>query len=148
MDAAVTHQFDNGVKQGMFRILQTGEEVFFSDQRSQCKIGFQRGAWRTDADHRFGGFQQLTKMTFRRIDSGVRLTLDPRFSDALRIVDEIVTEASSVAEEIAVDLTVITVDNAPEFSVAFAGSDVAAQAAMDANRWRGLQIPFPSRNGR
>ena len=67
---------------------------------------------------------------------------DERFSDALIAVDEFVAEASAVAEEIAVDLAVVPVVYPPQRTVTFAGDRVAAHAAVDAHRWRGLQIPF------
>jgi hypothetical protein len=117
----------------MFCILQTEEEIFFSNQCAQGKISFQGGSWRTDAYRRFGRFQQITKMTFPRIGCNIWMAVEQRLSDAFRTVDKTVTEAPAVTEKIAVNLAVLAVDNPPEFSVAFAGSGVAAQAAMHTN---------------
>ena len=77
-------------------------------------------------------------MTLCRIGSDGCLTINTWDSNAFRTVDEIVTEASAVTEKIAVNVAIIAVDNSPELAVAFARRDVAAQAAMYANRGRSL----------
>ena len=59
------------------------------------------------------------------------------------LIDEFVAEAAAVAEEVAVHLAVVAVADAPQRSVALAGDGVAAHAAVDADRGRGLQVPLP-----
>ena len=63
---------------------------------------------------------------------------DPAFA-----VDELVAEASPVAEEVAVDLAVVAVPDPSQGAVPFAGDGVAAHAAVDADRGRRLQVPLP-----
>ena len=64
-------------------------------------------------------------------------------TDPFSPVDEFVTETAPVAEEVAVHLAVETVPDPPQGSVPFAGDGVAADAAVDANRGSGLQVPLP-----
>ena len=75
----------------------------------------------------------MTKMTFCCISSDICLAINTRDKDTFRTVYKTVTEASPVTEKIAVHFTVIPVNNTPEFFVAFAGSDIAAQTTMHAN---------------
>src|SRR5215813_3152131 len=66
-----------------------------------------------------------------------------RLSNALFVVDKFVTEPAPIAEKIAVDLVVISVNDAPQLPVSFGRVDIASQAAMNADRRRHLHVPLP-----
>jgi hypothetical protein len=67
---------------------------------------------------------------------------DHGLPDSERAVDEIIAEAAAVAEEVAVHPLVVPVADALQPAVPLARDDVAAEAAVDADR-RGLpEIPF------
>src|SRR5262249_29375698 len=65
-----------------------------------------------------------------------------RMANTPLAVDELVTESAAVAQEVAVDLVVVAGQDAPEHSVPFAGVGVTADAAVDADRRRKLQVPL------
>src|SRR5215813_13801813 len=66
-----------------------------------------------------------------------------RLSNALFVVDKFVTEPAPIAEKIAVDVVVISVNDAPQLSVSFGRVDIASQAAVNADRRRHLHVPLP-----
>ena len=122
----------------------TGIKMVGPDQGAKCKIGLQGRARGADPDQRGicgkPGFQFLQD---RRNVYHVLVgeSLDQGFPDPRRAVDELVAVPAPVAEEVAVHLAVVAVPYAPEHPVALARDRVAAQAAMDADGWRGLQVP-------
>src|SRR5690606_34889357 len=67
---------------------------------------------------------------------------EERSADPRRRGDEAVAVAAAVADEIAVHVAVEAIHDAPQAAVAFLRRDVAAVAAMHADRRRALQIPL------
>ena len=67
---------------------------------------------------------------------------DERFANSPLAVDKFVPEATAIAEKIAVNLAVVPVVYAPQQTITLAGNSVAAESAMHAHRWSGLQVPF------
>ncbi len=65
-----------------------------------------------------------------------------RLADAPVAVDELVAVPAAVAQEVAVDLAVEAVADAPQHAVPLAGDRVAAQAAVHADRRGGLEVPL------
>jgi hypothetical protein len=132
----------DGANAGIFAVVHADMKMFFPHQLPQGEIVFQAGPGRADADDALGFFQQLGEIIGRALGGQRRLVAQQRLPDALLAIDEVVAETPAIAEEIAVDLAVIAVDDAPQDALALAGTGVATQAAMDADGRRGLQIPF------
>ena len=57
-------------------------------------------------------------------------------------IDKRVTETPLVAKEVSVHVEVEPVEHPPERSVPFSREGIASEAAMDAYRRCGLQVPF------
>src|SRR6185312_5649118 len=57
-------------------------------------------------------------------------------------VDEVEAKPAAVAEEVAVHLAIVTVEDTARCAIAFVGHCVAAEGAMHADRWCPTQIPF------
>src|SRR3990170_318828 len=76
------------------------------------------------------------------IHSFVCAVTDDRLSNSIFTVHKLVAKPSAVAKEITVHFTVVPVGNAAQFSITFAGNNVASKTAMLANRRSGSKIPF------
>src|SRR5690242_21254644 len=59
-----------------------------------------------------------------------------------RTVDEVEAKSSAIAEEVAVHLAIVPIEDTARLSITFVGRCVAAEGAMHADRWRAPQIPF------
>src|SRR6185312_11823370 len=57
-------------------------------------------------------------------------------------VDEVEAKSAAIAEEVAVHLAIVTVEDTACCAIAFVGHCVAAEGAMHADRRRPTQIPF------
>lgn len=143
LNAAVRHDVEDGFEQVVFGVIEPEKEVGLADPFAQCKVRLQRSARRADPDHAFRVLQAGSEMLDRGSGHGNRLSLDSRTANPQIAVHEAVAEAPPVAQKIAVHVAVVAVHDPAQLAVAFARRGIAAQAAMHADRRRGLQIPFP-----
>src|SRR5215472_4853663 len=72
------------------------------------------------------------------------LALQQRLANTMLTIDELISEPSSVAEKIAVDIVVVAVDDAPHRASMLADIRVAPKPAMYADRRSKLLIPRAS----
>src|SRR6185312_9641923 len=77
-----------------------------------------------------------------RLEHVVPAPPQQRLMDPLGAVDETVAEPAAIAKEVAVDLTVVAVEDSPHLAEALVGRRVAAETAMGSDRRRFPQIPF------
>ncbi len=112
-------------------------EILRPHQGAQREVRLERGAGRADAD-RPPAAQQRRRAAQRSAGIlGAR-----RGTDAVRRVDEVRAIAAAVADEVAVDRVVVAVEHAAQPPFARVRPDVAAQAAMRADRRRAGQVPL------
>src|SRR5690606_28374573 len=104
----------------------------------------ERRARRADADHPSGEHLDGARERGLRGDGLERASPGSRErrTHACSPVHVTVAEAPAVADEVAVHVAVVAVDDAAQTAVALLRRDVAADAAVRADRRRGLQVPF------
>ena len=74
--------------------------------------------------------------------SADHLPLQQWLANAMVTIDELITEPSSVTEEITVHIAIVTVDDAPHRASMLSDIRVAPEPAMHADRGSKLLIPF------
>ena len=145
INAAFTQHFQRQLQTFLLTVSNTGIEVFFAHQLTQRKVAFYAGSRRTDADH----FLRLTQNICCALHCLFGVKGDEIIATTLYWltrtifqVDVAVTETTTVAEEVVVYRTVVTVFDTTQFAVTFAGADVTANRTLLADARRKLHIPF------
>src|SRR5438552_16096974 len=87
--------------------------------------------------------QQLAAGDPERIVPAHLLAAQPHDARALRILDPAEPELAAVAQEHAVHRVVLAHPDAHQLAVARAGTEVATNRAVGADRGRLLQVPYP-----
>src|SRR5215472_1935622 len=119
-----------------------GVEVIRAHDGTQGEVSFQRSAWRANPDHSALG-DLLVQMAPRRGSRG-GLSFQQGLAKTSFVVDELIPEPSTVAQEVAVHFVVIAVNDAPQRPIAFASICVAPESAVHAHRRSELLVPLAS----
>ena len=145
INAAFTQHFQRQLQTFLLTVSDTGVEVFFAHQLTQRKVAFHAGTRRTDADH----FLRLTQniccalhCLFGIEGNEIIATTLYWLTRTIFQVDVTVTETTTVAEEVVVYCTVVTVFDSTQFAITLAGADVTADGTLLADARRKLHIPF------
>src|SRR5699024_281820 len=121
-------------------------EVVRADPLTQTVVVLQRSARRADADDALGFAEHAAQL----IEQGILVhwlehaigLFHQRLARTVVAGRVTGAEAAAIAQEIAIDLAVIAVVNAPENALARADAGVAAQRTVAANAGRVLHVPF------
>ena len=145
INAAFTQYFQRQLQTFLLTVSDTGVEVFFAHQLTQRKVAFHAGTRRTNTDH----FLRLTQniccalhCLFGVEGNEIIATTLYWLTRTIFQVDVTVTETTTVAEEVVVYRTVVTVFDTTQFAITLAGADVTADGTLLADARRKLHIPF------
>ena len=116
-------------------------------ESAQGEVRLQRGARGADADQlgRIGDQGRETAdglVPSDRLGRPVRPPGQQRPAKPPLVVGELVSVASAVAEEVAVDMAVVACPDAPQLPVALSRDRIAAEAAVNADGRSGLEVPL------
>ena len=145
INAAFTQYFQRQLQTFLLTVSDTGIEVFFAHQLTQRKVAFHAGTRRTNTDD----FLRLTQniccalhCLFGVEGNEIIATTLYWLTRTIFQVDVTVTETTTVAEEVVVYCTVVTVFDSTQFAITLAGADVTADGTLLADARRKLHIPF------
>ena len=131
---------DDAGNQPRLVVSHAAMKVVGTDQRAQGEVSFERRARRADADRPTGSY--LLSQVLAGLRGGDRMPIQHRLENALWAVDELIAKSAAVAEEVAVHLVVVAVDDAAQRPIALAGIGVAAESAVYTDRRSKLLVPF------
>ena len=143
---AFSQNFEPQADQAMLAFPHPCEEMAGANKLTQGEVCFEGGPRRPNADHsrsRSEEHSQAFQGFLRRYRDERAVAGEERPANPFRPVHELVSEAATVAEKISIHVAVVTIDDSPNRSVALAYGGVAPQPAVDADRRRHLQVPFP-----
>ena len=145
MNTAFAQHFQHHLQARLFALRDAGIEVFGADQLAQRKVAFNAGARGADTNHLLRLAQNICRPLHRLFgvegDQIVAAALN-RLTRTIFQIDIAIAETTAVAEEVAVNGTVITVFDTTQFAVALAGADVTADGTLLADAWRKLHVPL------
>ena len=139
VETRIASEFGDQLHTGVFGIGIAHMKILFADQLAQGEIGFVSGSRRA---YSYSVARDLAQLPLRRFRVEFIARAVERSCKACGVVHIARAETAAVANEIAVQLAMIAIDDAAQFPVALARRDVAAHAAAVADRRRGLQVPF------
>src|SRR3546814_18310850 len=116
-------------------------EVGGADQLTQRVIGFDRCARRADRNRLVRAIDRGPRGGERDI-AGSALAVDERPTRTILEIGIAVTEATTIAEEIAVEIAVVAVLDAADFAVALTRRHLAAGRTAHADHRRLLNVPL------
>ena len=145
MNTAVTQHGQHHLQTFLLSLRNAGIEVLRAHQLTQRKVAFNAGARRADTNH----FFRLTQNIRRALHGllGVKgnqivATALNRLTRAVFQVHIAIAKTAAVAEEVAVNGTVVTVFDTAQFAIALARADVTADGTLLADAGCKLHIPF------
>ena len=142
---AFSQNFEPQADQAMLAFPHPCEEMAGANKLTQGEVCFEGGPRRPNADHsrsRSEEHSQAFQGFLRRYRDERAVAGEERPANPFRPVHELVSEAATVAEKISIHVAVVTIDDSPDCSVAFAYGDVAPESTVDADRRRHLQVPL------
>src|SRR5918996_1586096 len=77
-----------------------------------------------------------------RLDGLTAVAPQQGLAKAPGTIDKAIAEAATIAQKIAIHLTVVAIDHTPQQAVALAGNGITAQATVHTDRRCRLEIPF------
>ncbi|MNM06123.1 hypothetical protein D3C81_161320 [compost metagenome] len=144
-NTAFAQHFQHQLQTFLLAVGDPGVEVIRTHQLTQRKVAFDAGTRGADTDHFLRLAQNICCALHRLLSVEGDQVIATALNRLTRTVFQIhiaIAETTTVAEEVVVNGTVVTVFDTTQFAVALTRAGVTAEGTLLADAWRKLHVPL------